>query len=102
MTQPDLFAAPRRSAVTEKDLRGQSAPSAAVAAPPSQEDAILAHMQDGNTITPAEAYEMFGCLALHSRIAELRARNYVIECEMVVRGRKRWGKYSMPQHARRA
>jgi hypothetical protein len=49
----------------------------------SQCEAILAHLEEGNTITPAEAYALCGTLALHSRIAELRDRGYRIDCELV-------------------
>jgi len=59
----------------------------------SQADAILAHLRAGNTITPAEAYSLFGCLALHSRIAELRERGHVIACRIVQAGRKHFGEY---------
>lgn len=61
----------------------------------NQEDAILAHLQLGNVITPAEAYAMFGCLALHSRIACLRERGYLIPCVIRSRGRQRWGEYRL-------
>ena len=59
----------------------------------SQNDTILAHLQAGNTITPAEAYAMCGSLALHSRIAELRSNGVRIDMEMRSEGRKRWGEY---------
>jgi hypothetical protein len=49
----------------------------------TQCEAILSHLEAGNTITPAEAYALCGSLALHSRIAELRGRGYPIDCEIV-------------------
>lgn len=56
---------------------------------------ILAHLQAGNTLTPLEAYEKFNCLALHSRIAELRdIFKDQIQCEMItVPSGKRVGRY---------
>jgi hypothetical protein len=64
----------------------------------SQCETILSHLEAGNTIMPAEAYVMCGTLALHSRIAELRGRGYVIECELItVPSGKRVGRYSMQQ-----
>ena len=63
---------------------------------PSQCNHIMAHLRAGNTLTPAEAYERFGSLALHSRIAELRGRGHNIECELVeVQSGKRVGRYRL-------
>ena len=59
----------------------------------SQNEAILNHLQEGNTITPAEAYALCGSLALHSRISELRQQGYRIDGEMRSAGKKRWGEY---------
>ena len=61
----------------------------------SQSAQILAHLEAGNTITPAQAYDLYGTLALHSRIAELRARGYEIDMVMRSSGGKRWGEYSL-------
>lgn len=62
----------------------------------SQCDAILAHLQAGNSLTPAEAYERFSTLALHSRIAELRQRGHAIDCEIVeTPSGKHVGKYCL-------
>ena len=63
----------------------------------SQCSAILAHLKAGNTITPAQAYERFGSLALHSRISELRDVGYRIEMELRSAGGKRWGEYRLAQ-----
>lgn len=57
---------------------------------------IWAYLEDGNTLTPLEAYQMFGCAVLHSRISELRSRGHQIDKEMVKVGNKRVGRYSMP------
>ena len=59
----------------------------------SQNAVILAHLEAGNTITPAEAYALCGSLALHSRIAELRAQGYRIDGEMRSAGKSRYGEY---------
>ena len=60
----------------------------------SQADAILEYLREGNTLTPLEAFERFGCLALHSRAAELRARGEEIRCHIRTHGGKKWGEYS--------
>ena len=59
----------------------------------SQSAQILAHLEAGNTITPAQAYDLYGTLALHSRIAELRRKGYRIDGEMRSDGTHRWGEY---------
>lgn len=61
---------------------------------------ILAHLEAGNTLTPIQAFQMFNCLSLHSRCAELRRRGYDILCELVeTPGGKHVGCYSMPFRA---
>ena len=59
----------------------------------SQNQAILAHLEAGNTITPREAFELCGSLALHSRIAELRAAGYRIDMALRREGRQQFGEY---------
>jgi hypothetical protein len=59
----------------------------------SQTDRILAHLEAGNTITPAEAYAMVGSLALHSRIAEIRERGFVVQKVMHHDHGRTWGEY---------
>ena len=59
----------------------------------SQTDRILAHLEAGNSITPAEAYAMTGSLALHSRIAEIRARHYAVQKVMHYENGRVWGEY---------
>ena len=62
----------------------------------TQCQAILAHLQAGNTITPAEAYALCGTLACHSRIAELREQGHDIRCELVrTPSGKHVGRYSL-------
>lgn len=61
----------------------------------SQSDAILEALQRGEVVTPAVAYQRWGCLALHSRIAELRDRGYRIDCTIETGGGKRWGSYAL-------
>ena len=62
----------------------------------TQCQAILEVLERGNTITPAEAYELCGTLACHSRIAELRERGYYIVCELIeTTSHKHVGRYSL-------
>ena len=65
----------------------------------TQSNVILEVLQRGETITPAQAYELCGTLALHSRIAELRGQFYDIHCELVRTSTgKHVGQYSLVEH----
>ena len=66
----------------------------------SQAKRILQHLLTGRTITPREAYEKYGTLALHSRIAELRGQGVEIEMVMRQEGMTKWGEYSLKAVAR--
>lgn len=59
----------------------------------SQDDKILAHLQDGNTVTPAEAYDLAGTLALHSAISRLRNRGFAVMTVMRHENGKHFGEY---------
>lgn len=62
----------------------------------SQAANIYAHMAGGKSITPLEAFQLYGTLALHSRIAELRERGHRINTEMIdLPNGKRVGRYSL-------
>ena len=62
----------------------------------SQNDSILSHLQNGGTLTPLEAFQLCGTLALHSRISELRERGYGIQMELVrLPSGKHVGQYSL-------
>lgn len=61
----------------------------------TQSEQILVALQRGERVTPHTAHERWGCLALHSRIAELRERGYRIECQIVTGNGRRWGEYRL-------
>lgn len=65
----------------------------------SQVSDILARLRRGETITPRDAYERHGCLALHSAAAEIRKlvapEGLDVECKMIARGGRRWGEYRL-------
>ena len=62
----------------------------------SQSEAVLQHLQSGKTLTPLDAYLLYGTLALHSRVSELRERGFSIECEMVKVPSGKWvGSYKL-------
>lgn len=56
----------------------------------TQCERILRHLQDGNTLTQAEAFMECGIGRLSSRVCELRAAGYPIHSEYVA-GRNRYG-----------
>ena len=53
------------------------------AASKSQTDRILEYMLAGNSITPLEALEKFGCFRLGARIGDIKARGYLVYSEFV-------------------
>lgn len=63
----------------------------------SQTDMILAYLRTGESITPIEALDLFGCFRLGARIADIKARGYLIHTEMVkdLSTGKRYARYSM-------
>ena len=65
----------------------------------TQSEAVLAWLREGKTLTPAEAYERFGTLALHSRAAELRAAGHDVQCRIQTHNGKRYGVYSLAPRA---
>ncbi|QMT41264.1 helix-turn-helix domain-containing protein [Neisseria shayeganii] len=63
----------------------------------SQSQQILAWMQAGNSITPLEALQRFGCLRLGARIYDLRQSGHAISKQTVhdERTGKTYASYSM-------
>lgn len=49
----------------------------------TQSKVILAHLQQGNTITGIEALNDFGCFRLPARIKELKDQGHKITSEMI-------------------
>ncbi len=49
----------------------------------SQTDRILEYMLTGKSITPLEALNLFGCLRLGARIADIKAKGYLVYSEFV-------------------
>lgn len=62
----------------------------------SQASRILAHLKDGNGITPMDALDLFGCFRLGARIADLKRMGYDIVTERVkVEGGKYVARYHL-------
>ena len=49
----------------------------------SQTDRILEYMLQGHSITPLEALAMYGCSRLAARIADIRAKGYLVYSEFI-------------------
>lgn len=49
----------------------------------SQTDLILEWMLAGHTITPLEALSIYGCSRLAARIADIRAKGYLVYSEFI-------------------
>ena len=62
----------------------------------SQREMILHHMKTGNSITPIQALQVFGCFRLSARIWDLRNAGHAIEMVMVGQ-KKRYARYFMPE-----
>jgi hypothetical protein len=62
----------------------------------SQTDQILEWMLSGRSITPLEALNRFGCNRLAARIADIKARGYLVYSEFVTTlGGKKVKQYNM-------
>ena len=61
----------------------------------NQTNQILEYLKEGNSITPIEALNKFGCFRLGARIWDLKKKGYDIKTEMVQKGKKTFAKYSL-------
>ena len=61
----------------------------------SQNVQIRKHLESGNTITPLEALNRYGCLRLGARICDLRQDGLPVKTEIKRNGRKRFAEYSL-------
>ena len=56
---------------------------------------ILEYLQKGNSITPIEALDKFGCFRLSARIWELKKDGYDIETVIETNGNKKLASYRL-------
>ena len=60
----------------------------------SQNQQILEYLEEGNTITPIEALNLFRCMRLASRINDLRRDGHIIATDIIQSdNNKRWARY---------
>lgn len=63
----------------------------------SQNERILNYLLNGGSLTPLKALKMFDCLALSSRISNIRDMGYRVKSEPVKVKSGKWvSKYSIP------
>ena len=70
-------------------------PGRAKKAAESQEERILEYLERGNTLTPLEALNDFGCFRLAAVIWKLKGRGIKIRTNMVSHGDKTFAQYSL-------
>ena len=76
------------------EFRGTHHPQRKIGSKQNQQ--ILAHLQEGKTITPLEALDLFGVFRLAARIHDLREAGFPIECDKVeVGGGKSVARYRL-------
>lgn len=63
----------------------------------TQKDQILDYLKFGNSITPIEALDKFGCFRLSAVVFKLRKCGYRITSELEQTGRKRYARYRLIQ-----
>lgn len=61
----------------------------------SQRLEIQRHLAKGHSITPMQAYNRFGCLALSQRIGEIKRDGFPVDAHMIRVGDKRVAQYSL-------
>ena len=61
----------------------------------TQNETILAALQEGKTISPMTALKQFGCMRLAARVWELRSKGYPIESIPKSNGNATWVEYKM-------
>lgn len=61
----------------------------------SQNEQIRQHLEAGNTITPLEALNLFGCLRLGARIHNLKAAGMNICSRLIEQNGKHFAEYSL-------
>lgn len=61
----------------------------------SQAGQILLALVAGESLSPLDALNRFGCFRLGARIWDLKRRGYQIDTEWETDGKKRWARYRM-------
>lgn len=61
----------------------------------SQEQKVLDYIREHGSITTNDAYRDLHITQLGTRIFNLRAQGYDIQCDMTYKGRTKWGRYTL-------
>ena len=63
----------------------------------TQTQAIYEYLKQGNSITPLDALQKFGCFRLGARIWELKQQGLNIQMDMIRHNGKHFARYFMPK-----
>ena len=69
---------------------------ARVEAKRTQEARIFDYLIEGNTLTPLEALEKFGCLRLGARIFDLRKKGFNVQMRLVRNDNQNFAQHFIP------
>ena len=61
----------------------------------TQNEQILLHLQQGKSITPLDALNLFGCFRLGARIYEIKRMGYDVQTQNKTVGNKHVAEYSL-------
>lgn len=61
----------------------------------SQTKLILEHLRKGNSLTPIEALNLFGCFRIAARVLELKKQGHNIKTETIKKGKKSFASYKL-------
>jgi hypothetical protein len=61
----------------------------------TQTQEIQAHLESGQTLTPLQALNKFGCFRLAARILDLREAGLDVHMRMILNENKRYAEYSL-------
>ena len=61
----------------------------------TQNQEIKDHLESGQTLTPLQALNKFGCFRLAARILDLREAGLDVKMKMVLGGDKRYAEYRL-------
>ena len=59
----------------------------------SQKKRILRYLLNGNSLTPLDALNLFGCFRLGARIGELRNEGHPVKMRLIEQNGKRFAEY---------
>jgi hypothetical protein len=62
----------------------------------TQNQQILSALKHGETLTPMDALDRFGCFRLAARVLDLKHQGHDIQTRYITQGNKTFVEYSLP------